>query len=199
MTRLGGDMLKAKKAAAILLTSPGTPFIYYGEEIGMSGDKPDPSLRRPMQWTPGENAGFTTGVPWAMVGMDAATINVETQLADVGSLLSRYRKLIRIRGAHSALRSGALVPVSTDQDGLVAVLRVAQSESVLVLVNLTGAAISAPVLSWEAPALHGRFEPILLMGSGRPGALSASAGGSVAGFVPLDAIGANETIIIQYR
>src|SRR5437870_7510074 len=50
MTALGGDVTRAKLAATLLLTLPGLPFIYYGEEIGMTGDKPDPRLRTPMQW-----------------------------------------------------------------------------------------------------------------------------------------------------
>ena len=64
MSQLGNDVNKAKVAAALLLTSPGTPFIYYGEEIGMSGMKPDENLRRPMQWDSEKDAGFTTGKPW---------------------------------------------------------------------------------------------------------------------------------------
>ncbi len=51
MSQLGGDVNKAKLAAFLLLTSPGTPFIYYGEEIGMQGKKPDENIRLPMQWT----------------------------------------------------------------------------------------------------------------------------------------------------
>ena len=50
MTALGGDVARAKLAATLLLTLPGLPFVYYGEEIGMTGDKPDPRLRTPMQW-----------------------------------------------------------------------------------------------------------------------------------------------------
>ena len=60
MSVLGGNVEKAKLAAFILLTSPGTPFIYYGEEIGMMGRKPDENIRRPMQWSSDPFGGFST-------------------------------------------------------------------------------------------------------------------------------------------
>src|SRR5205807_1158963 len=61
LTQLRGDVARARLAATLLLTLPGTPFIYYGEEIGMTGDKPDPRLRTPMQWSAGPGSGFTSG------------------------------------------------------------------------------------------------------------------------------------------
>ena len=53
----------APRPATVLLTLPGTPFIYYGEEIGMTGRKPDELIRTPMQWSDAEQAGFTEGTP----------------------------------------------------------------------------------------------------------------------------------------
>ena len=63
MTRFGNDVTKAKLAAALLFTQPGIPFMYYGEELGTVGDKPDENLRTPMQWSADANAGFTAGKP----------------------------------------------------------------------------------------------------------------------------------------
>lgn len=60
-SELGGDVDKAKRAATLLLTSAGTPFLYYGEEIGLAGEKPDEDLRLPMHWSDSANAGFSTG------------------------------------------------------------------------------------------------------------------------------------------
>src|ERR1019366_9935020 len=109
MTALGGDPALAKVAATLLLTLPGLPFVYYGEEIGMSGDKPDPRLRTPMQWSSGNAGGFTSGTPWEDLQPDVSTINVATESANVSSLLSLYRQLIHLRTANVALATGRLV------------------------------------------------------------------------------------------
>ena len=79
MTALGGDPAAAKLAATLLLTLPGLPFVYYGEEIGMTGDKPDQRLRTPMQWAPGPGLGFTSGKPWEGAQPDSLTTTVERQ------------------------------------------------------------------------------------------------------------------------
>ncbi|MEP6895940.1 MAG: alpha-amylase family glycosyl hydrolase, partial [Chloroflexota bacterium] len=73
---LNGKVEKAKLAAVMLLTSPGTPFIYYGEEIGMQGKKPDEDIRLPMQWSADSNAGFTTGTPWRAPDVNYSQVNV---------------------------------------------------------------------------------------------------------------------------
>jgi len=74
MSQLLGDEAQAKLAATLLLTSPGVPFLYYGEEIGMLGTKPDEDIRRPMQWSKNLlNAGFTNGIPWRLPEGDYRT------------------------------------------------------------------------------------------------------------------------------
>jgi glycosidase len=103
MNQLGANKEnKAKVAAGILLTAPGIPFIYYGEEIGMSGSKPDELIRTPMQWTGEHGAGFTTGTPWEPVNNDFDVINVAKQTGDSSSLLEYYRSLIHLRNNHTA-------------------------------------------------------------------------------------------------
>ena len=82
MSVFSGNVDKAKVAASLLLTSPGTPFLYYGEEIGMQGRKPDEDIRLPMQWSGEENAGFSAGKPWRNPGADSPQVNVEAQLND---------------------------------------------------------------------------------------------------------------------
>lgn len=112
-------------AAALLLTLPGTPFLYYGEEIGLREAKipkaklRDPvgirfwplpvgrdGCRTPMPWTPA--GGFSDAEPWLPLQPDTATRNVELQQADPTSLLSRWRALLALRRAVPALRRGAL-------------------------------------------------------------------------------------------
>ena len=123
MNELAGDIDKAKVAATLLLTSPGVPFIYYGEEIGMVGEKPDEDIRRPMQWTADMNAGFTTGQPWRAPDTSYSEVNVATQGNDPNSLLSLYRNLISLRNQHSALQTGSLVMLDADNSNLYAHLR----------------------------------------------------------------------------
>ena len=144
MTELKGDAGAMRAAAAMLLLGPGVPFIYYGEEIGMTGDKPDENLRTPMQWcASGANAGagFTEGKPWEAAHPDAASVNVEKETGDEGSLLSWYRKLIRLRGEHSALSAGGYLPVESGHAGVYAFVRTGE-RPLMVVVNLTGAAVS---------------------------------------------------------
>ncbi len=93
---------KAKAAAGILLTAPGIPFIYYGEEIGMSGSKPDEMIRTPMQWTNENGAGFTSGKPWEPVNSDFSTVNVAKQMGNNNSLLEYYKTLIQLRNNHTS-------------------------------------------------------------------------------------------------
>src|SRR6266480_161647 len=152
MTALGNDTAGAKLAATILLTLPGVPFIYYGEEIGMTGNKPDERLRTPMQWT-GTSAGFTNGQPWEAMQPDSLTANVATERRDSHSLLSFYRRLLRERLKSSALRNGELVPVPTDNEAILAYIRRDSTEAVLVAANLgkTPYTLRAPLVRRLAP------------------------------------------------
>jgi alpha-glucosidase len=121
---------QARVGAMLLLTLPGTPIIYAGDEIGI-GDVPirpeqvrdpferqvpdyglnrDPS-RTPMCWDPSPTAGFTSGKPWLPVGGDAERCNAEVQRADERSLLTLYRRLIALRGVNPALLAGSYEPV----------------------------------------------------------------------------------------
>src|SRR5262249_24917011 len=148
MTQLGGDMARAKLAATLLLTLPGLPFVYYGEEIGMSGDKPDPRLRTPMQWNAGHAAGFTTGTPWERLQPDTQAINVAAEDADPSSLLNLYRRLIRLRRSNEALATGRLVPLTANSTEVIAYLRRAGAgagagdKAVLVVANLGAASVT---------------------------------------------------------
>ncbi|EIQ00161.1 glycosidase [Opitutaceae bacterium TAV1] len=162
-SQLSSDPAKLRLAAALQFTLPGIPFIYYGEEIGMTGRKPDPDLRTPMQWTPdAPNAGFTSPAvkPWHALNPDYPTINVASQTAspannsgsqtlntrpepasDTGSLLALYRRLIRLRtGADSdALHAGRPLAFTFEGRGLYADLRESETDAILVLANTSTA------------------------------------------------------------
>jgi len=130
VTRLGPK--QARIAAILLLTLRGTPTIYQGEEIGMTDvpisasavedpwEKRVPGLglgrdpeRTPMQWDDTPNAGFTTGRPWLPIGSNYTEVNVASELRDCSSMLSLYRKLLKLRSATPALYQGCYKHVQT--------------------------------------------------------------------------------------
>lgn len=149
MSVLNGDVEKAKLAAFMLLTTPGTPFIYYGEEIGMLGVKPDEDIRLPMQWSGEENAGFSGSKPWRNPDANYPQVNVALQDNDPNSLLSHYRELIQLRKAHSALRTGSTILLETGNSGIYAILRRDGAGNLLILVNLTRSPISEYALTLQ--------------------------------------------------
>jgi glycosidase len=135
---LGGNVAKMKAAAALYLTLPGIPFIYYGEEIGMSGSGDDPSKRRPMQWTSGLHAGFSTVNPWQSINSNYITYNVETEEADSASILHWYKKLLAVRRDEAALRRGSYFPATGAPGPAYAFLRSYEGDTVIVIVNTSG-------------------------------------------------------------
>jgi alpha-glucosidase len=143
-SRYGAD--RARVAMLMLLTLRGTPFIYYGEEIGMT-DVPIPDARAvdiagrdpertPMQWDAGKNAGFTTGRPWLPISADAPRVNVEAQRDDPRSMLSFTRGVIALRRASAALQRGAYAPVGSPRDVL-AFTRTSRRERLLVALSFS--------------------------------------------------------------
>lgn len=139
MSQLGNDVNHAKMAAALLLTLPGNPFIYYGEEIGMQGVKPDEHIREPFAWSgSGKDKGQTTWEKATVSGTNLAAANVETQTGQKDSLLSTYRMLIGWRNELPALRDGDLKSVDTQNPAIVSFVRRSAQQSVLVLHNLSG-------------------------------------------------------------
>ncbi len=133
---LSGDIGKSKLAASILLTLPGVPYLYYGEEIGMKGVKPDEDIRRPMQWTAGAKAGFTTGTPWRSINSNYATFNVVTMQNDPNSLWNHYRKLIHARTSQESLRRGNYQLVTSSSSTVLPYVRISENETSLILHNL---------------------------------------------------------------
>lgn len=108
--QVGGDVAQYRLAAASYLLQPGTPFIYYGEEIGMSNapnSNDDSKLRTPMSWTANtSNAGFTTGTPFRFLSGNVSTQNVATQLSDPNSLLSFYKGILAVRNTYPSIAQG---------------------------------------------------------------------------------------------
>ena len=120
--------------------------MYYGEEIGMTGDKPDERLRTPMQWN-SSSRGFTSGKPWEVLQPDTLTVNVAAEDGRPNSLLTLYRQLMQLRATNRALRDGRLEPIETGSESVLAYTRRADSTFVLVLVNVGNAAAAVPALA----------------------------------------------------
>jgi alpha-glucosidase len=149
----------AKAAAVLILALRGTPFLYYGEEIGMTDvDIPrdeivdPPALRAgpdfpwydrsrcrtPMQWQAGPGAGFTSGRPWLRLAADADRRNVTVQDADPDSVLATYRRLLGFRAGAPALRGGAMDRLDIGDADVLAWTRTSGGQRLLVVVNFVG-------------------------------------------------------------
>ncbi|MFZ5922198.1 MAG: alpha-amylase family glycosyl hydrolase [Chloroflexota bacterium] len=188
---------RAKLAAAILLTAPGIPFIYYGEEIGMSGAKPDEFIRTPMQWDASEGAGFTSGIPWQAVNADYPQVNVAAQAGDPASLLEHYRTLIGLRNAHPALRNGKTVVAESSSSKLVAYLRTSGDENLLILLNVADNPITNYSITLSSGPLSGTYNAASLLDDAALAPLSANAKGGFDAYAPLAEIPAYGVLIIQ--
>ena len=130
---------KAKLAASILLSLPGIPYLYYGEEIGMEGIKPDEDIRRPMQWNASANAGFSSATPWHDLNQNYTEFNVSSQQMDPNSLWRHYQKWINHRKTVDVLTTGNYLGVGTSINSIFPFMRIntESQESVLLLHNLS--------------------------------------------------------------
>jgi glycosidase len=198
MSQLDGDEGAAKITASILLTSPGVPFIYYGEEIGMMGTKPDEDIRLPMQWTsqaPG--VGFTNGTPWRPPNNDFDQRNVTKLSDDPDSLLSHYRTLIQLRNAHESLRVGDWTLVTARPGRIYSFLRHSDDETLLVLLNSGRKPLEDYHLSLDGSPLRGDIQAELLFGEGVLSAPSLIEGGGFNEYKPLELLPSQSTFVIQ--
>ena len=180
----GEDDTQAFLAMTLLLTLRGTPFMYYGEEIGMRNihlrrneilDPPGKKYwpiykgrdgcRSPMQWDASAFAGFSSQKPWLPVHPDYMKRNVNSQKADPDSLFNFTKKLLALRREFPALCRGDFVPLETPP-GMLAYLRRSGDQSVLVAMNFSNRETGFP----PPP---GRWRVLLSNSKGSAGALTA--------------------------
>ena len=183
VSRFGDEGAYWKQSAKMLGTFVhllrGTPYIYEGEEIGMTnagytdigqyddvearnyyqilldrGSTPEEALavlgarardngRTPMQWTDGDNAGFTTGKPWLSIPANYKWINVEAEEADPDSILHHYRKLVQLRKAYPIIAEGDIRFLDTGNEKVFAYERTLDGQRLVVVCSFSGAAETA--------------------------------------------------------
>ena len=196
MNQLRKDTGASKVAATLLLTNPGLPFIYYGEELGMLGSKPDERIRTPMQWDGSETAGFTTGTPWERLADGHDVANVADQAGDPASLLNHYRSLIRLRKDHPALRAGELLLLDSDDPAVYGFLRSTTEETILVVVNLSDEGVNDYALTLDAGPLLGTETATILLGEGEVVAMEVNASGGFEGYRPVATLASHGSLIL---
>jgi glycosidase len=178
------DPAKAKLGALFLLTISGVPFIYYGEEVGMLGSKPDEDIRKPMQWTASENAGFSTFSPWRAPNANYAAWNVAVEASDSDSLMNFYKQLIALRAQNSALAWGSFIPLDTDEPGVVAFLRGTDRQKIVVLANVGKTDEVVKIVFPKAVLDVGSYQVTSLLDETQFPALTVSSSGEEAAYMP---------------
>ncbi len=167
---LTNDVDRIKLMNSLLLSMPGSPIIYYGDEIGMGdniyvGDRN--GVRTPMQWSIDRNAGFSRADPQRLylpVIMDPIygyqAVNVEAQSRDPGSLLNWTRRILAVRRQHQCFGRGTLEFVRPQNRKIIAYVRTSGAEIVLCVANLSQ---TAQAVELDLSKYKGRV-PVELMG-----------------------------------
>jgi glycosidase len=142
MSSVDNDVNKAKMAAALLFTLPGSPYLYYGEEIGMTGKKPDEFIREPFLWDTKEKDKGRTKWVIPKYNTDSTIVSAFQQQKDKNSLLNYYKTWVAFRSSSKALTYGSLIPVNLGISGVCVFERGNDMGSVLVLHNLSKADVT---------------------------------------------------------
>jgi glycosidase len=132
---MGGDPARVRVAAAAYLLQPGTPYVYYGEELGMSAaatDDPDGQLRGPVSWTP--TGGFSSGTPYRPSSTNLSTNNAQAEARDPDSTLAFYTAMLHLRNTHPAIATGRYVAPRVEGRTM-SFQRVSTDEHVAVVIN----------------------------------------------------------------
>jgi len=170
---MDNDRRKIELMNSLLLSFPGTPIIYYGDEIGMGdniylGDRN--GVRTPMQWTPDRNGGFSRADParlYAPMIMDPVygyeAVNVEAQSRSLSSLLNATKRLIAVRKSTLAFGRGSMTFIRPANRSVLAYVREHEGEIILCVANLSR---SAQATELDLSRFQGR-EPIEMLGRTR--------------------------------
>jgi alpha-amylase len=137
LSELNGDLNKMKVAASILMSLPGTPYIYYGEEIGMIGTKPDEYIREPFIWDTESKDLMQTKWEKPKYSTDESVIPLAAQKNDPASLYSFYKRWITYRNSSDILTFGSIKETPIRVNELVSLIREKDGHSLLIIHNLS--------------------------------------------------------------
>jgi glycosidase len=153
--QVGGNPAQYRLAAATYLLLPGRPFIYYGEEVGMSGAAAlvgDAALRSPMSWAgDASRGGFTTGLPYRALAGNVTTQNAAAAAADPNSLLAFYKAMLALRNGLPSIAQGTYEQPFVS-GSVMGYQRAFGGERIVVLVNYGGSDATASVAALPASA-----------------------------------------------
>lgn len=161
-SELKADVEKIKLAVSILFTLPGSPYLYYGEEIGMLGVKPDEQIREPFLWTPNQNDKMNTA--WRMpINSTADSVKaLSMQIADPNSIFHHYKKWINTRRTSEALTLGTLEEVKNSNKNILVFNRLYNGEKLMVIHNLSGKPQDLAFLSPKSKIIYGTLSNDIL-------------------------------------
>ncbi len=160
---LRGDRTRIELLHGLLLSLPGSPILYYGDEIGMGDEyllEDRDGVRTPMQWDDSPGAGFSDADPSSFylplvsaAEYAQARLNVEAQRADSGSLLHWVRSMVELRKAHPVFGTGGFKPVPSSNPALFAFARTGAGADILVTANMAQSPQSTLLDGYEGPVV----------------------------------------------
>lgn len=126
------DDFKMKVAATMNLTLPGTPFIYYGEELGMKGGKPDENIRQPFLW---DSKDMSKNTSWQKITNDPSKLAVDVAENDKESILNFYKAILKVKNNYKSLRYGEAAAIKCDNPDVMTMVRTFEDETTYVIAN----------------------------------------------------------------
>ena len=164
----------------------------------MQGTAPDSGGRLPMQWSGGQNAGFSTHLAWLPPGPGYETLNVQNEQGKPLTLLTHYQKLIALRNQYAVIRRGEVFIPATSQSRLYSSFSVLENEAVLVIINLSDSTfVNAKVSLASSPLPAGEYKMTDLFGNTTEKQVTINASGGFENLSPAAQILPFGTVIFR--